>query len=295
MKVFACRSLHQRILGSAMLVALVFAVVQLNAQRAPSAGPELEEETNYYAVLHTSKGQIALELYPSAAPETVRNFVNLAEGQKDFIDPRDRERKRIPYYDTVIFHRVIPGFMIQAGDRTGTGMGGPGYNIADEFDPEYNFTEPYLLAMANTGRPNTGGAQFFITTGNSMPRHLNQRHTIFGRVVEGGDVVDAISNVPRGAQDRPNEEVVIRHAQIIRVPADAAADAWKQHVLDVDPDQPFDASKLLEVEAIEEAEATPEEPEAYAEPDAASEESAEESAEESEADPRFGDAAPLTP
>jgi len=244
------------------MVAMAFLVVASTtafAQSSAALGPELDEDSNYYAVLHTSLGRIVLDLFQEESPITVRNFVNLAEGTKDFIDPRDRQRKSGHYYDSVIFHRVIPGFMIQGGDREGTGRGGPGYAIPDEFASGLRFDRPYLLAMANAG-PNTGGSQFFITTGDSRPAHLNNRHTIFGIVVEGGRVVDAIAGVPRGANDRPNEEVVIRHAQIIRVPSDASEDAWKEHVLDIPRDRPYEAP-VVEVAEEEEEEAAEEEAE----------------------------------
>ena len=125
-----------------------------------------------YATLHTNHGPIRLQLFPDHAPATVRNFVELAEGTKDYVDPRTGQKGSGPYYDGTISHRVIAGFMIQLGDPTGTGRGGPGFQFADEFHPELQFDRPYLLAMANAG-PGTNGSQFFITV--SPTPHLNRK------------------------------------------------------------------------------------------------------------------------
>ena len=167
-----------------------------------------------YAILHTSLGPIRLELLPNHAPKTVQNFVELAEGTKSYTDPRTGEKGSGPYYDGTPFHRVISGFMIQTGDPTGTGRGGPGYTFDDEFHPELQFDKPYLLAMANAG-PKTNGSQFFITT-DPTP-WLQGKHTIFGEVADDASraVVDAISAVPTGAQDRPVEPVVISSIDIV--------------------------------------------------------------------------------
>ena len=161
-----------------------------------------------FATLHTNVGPIRLELFPNHAPKTVANFVGLAEGTQEYVDPRTQAAGRGPYYDGVIFHRVIPNFMIQGGDPTGTGRGGPGYQFADEFHPELQFDKPYLLAMANAG-PGTNGSQFFITVGKTP--HLNRRHTIFGEVVdsESQKVVDAIATTATDRSDRPTDPVVI--------------------------------------------------------------------------------------
>jgi peptidyl-prolyl cis-trans isomerase A (cyclophilin A) len=166
-----------------------------------------------YATLHTSAGPIRLELFPYHAPKTVRNFVELAQGTRDYVDPRTQQKGSGPYYDGTIMHRVIDGFMIQAGDPTGTGRGGPGYTFADEFHSELVFDRPYLLAMANAG-PGTNGSQFFITVGPTP--HLNQRHTIFGQVAdeESAKVVDAIAVTPTGSGDRPLTDVVIERVDI---------------------------------------------------------------------------------
>ena len=171
-----------------------------------------------YATLHTNAGPIRLELFPNHAPKTVRNFVDLAEGNREYIDPRTGQPGSGPYYDGTISHRVISGFMVQMGDPTGTGRGGPGYTFADEFHPELRFDRPYLLAMANAG-PGTNGSQFFITV--SPTPHLNNRHTIFGQVADeqSAKVVDAIANTPTGPSDRPLQDVVIERVEIERKPA----------------------------------------------------------------------------
>ncbi|WP_229399227.1 peptidylprolyl isomerase [Micromonospora okii] len=171
-----------------------------------------------YATLHTNAGPIRLELFPNHAPKTVRNFVDLAEGNKEYTDPRTGQPGNGPYYDGTISHRVISGFMVQMGDPTGTGRGGPGYTFGDEFHPELRFDRPYLLAMANAG-PGTNGSQFFITVGPTP--HLNNRHTIFGQVADeaSAKVVDAIANTPTGPSDRPLQDVVIERVEIERTPA----------------------------------------------------------------------------
>src|ERR1700683_3025973 len=165
------------------------------------------------ATLHTNQGPVVIRLFPDHAPKTVRNFVELAEGGKQWTDPRDGRPTTAKLYDGTIFHRVIPGFMIQGGDPLGSGRGGPGYQFADEFHPDLSFDRPYLLAMANAG-PGTNGSQFFITTGPTP--HLNRRHTIFGEVIEGSDVVDRISHVKTNSQDRPVEDVVIESVTVDR-------------------------------------------------------------------------------
>ena len=172
-------------------------------------------ESDLKATLHTSMGDINVILFPDQAPKTVKNFVGLAEGTQEWTDPQARTKTTKPLYDGTIFHRVIPGFMIQGGDPLGTGTGGPGYRFADEPHPELTFDKPYLLAMANAG-PNTNGSQFFITVAPTT--WLNFKHTIFGEVAdqESRDVVDAIAAVPTGAQDRPKDDVVISSITIER-------------------------------------------------------------------------------
>jgi peptidyl-prolyl cis-trans isomerase A (cyclophilin A) len=172
------------------------------------------------ATLHTNHGRIVAELFPGHAPKTVRNFVELAEGAREWTDPRTGQRTSRRLYDGTVFHRVIPNFMIQGGDPLGTGTGGPGYRFADEFHPDLSFADPYLLAMANAG-PGTNGSQFFITT---VPTPwLNRKHTIFGRVTEGSEVVDAISQVQTGRGDRPRADVVLESVEIGRPDGEAGA------------------------------------------------------------------------
>ena len=165
------------------------------------------------ATLHTSMGDIVIELFPNHAPKTVANFVDLATGAKEWVDPNIGEKVKTNLYDGTIFHRVIPNFMIQGGDPLGSGMGGPGYNFADEFHGELNFDKPYLLAMANAG-PNTNGSQFFITV--AATAWLNRKHTIFGEVKDAASqaVVDKIGTTPTGAQDKPVTPVVINSVTI---------------------------------------------------------------------------------
>ncbi|MEX0754589.1 MAG: peptidylprolyl isomerase [Actinomycetota bacterium] len=164
------------------------------------------------ATFVTNKGSFTAELLPDHAPVTVENFVGLASGSKEWTDPRDGERKSEPLYDGTTFHRVIDGFMIQGGDPTGTGMGGPGYTFEDEVSADGpSFDRPGLLAMANAG-PGTNGSQFFVTTGPTP--HLTGRHTIFGEVTDGYEVVDAIAKTPTGSQDRPADDVVLERVEI---------------------------------------------------------------------------------
>jgi peptidyl-prolyl cis-trans isomerase A (cyclophilin A) len=165
------------------------------------------------AILHTNAGPIRLQLFDNHAPKTVRNFVELAEGTRDYVDPRTGQPGTGPFYDGTIFHRVISGFMIQGGDPTGSGRGDPGYKFGDEFHGELQFDRPYLLAMANAG-PGTNGSQFFITVGPTP--HLNRKHTIFGEVIDDGGqkVVDAIAAARTTPGDRPAQEIVIERVEI---------------------------------------------------------------------------------
>ena len=165
------------------------------------------------ATLHTSAGDIRINLFADQAPKTVRNFTGLADGSGEWTDPRTGAKGEGSLYAGTVFHRVINGFMIQGGDPLGSGIGGPGYKFADEFHPELSFNKPYLLAMANAGA-NTNGSQFFITLGPTP--HLNRRHTIFGEVADQAsrDVVDTIGRVATGRNDRPAEDVVIESVDI---------------------------------------------------------------------------------
>ncbi len=167
-----------------------------------------------YAHFDTSEGSFTVRLFDKEAPNTVANFVGLAEGTKEWQDPTTGEKKRTPYYDGVIFHRIIDGFMIQGGDRLGQGTGGPGYKFADEFHASLRHSKAGVLSMANAG-PNTNGSQFFITLGPTP--HLDNRHSVFGEVVEGLDVVKKIGLVKTGRQDRPITPVVMNRVTIERV------------------------------------------------------------------------------
>lgn len=166
-----------------------------------------------YAEFNTSEGNFTVRLYDEEAPKTVENFVGLAEGTKEWSDPRTNQKVKTPYYDGGIFHRVIDGFMIQGGDPLGQGIGGPGYNFADEFHPKLRHNKPGILSMANRG-PNTNGGQFFITLGPTP--HLDDRHSVFGEVVEGMDVVKKIGSTQTGDRDRPVKDIVITSIKIER-------------------------------------------------------------------------------
>ena len=164
------------------------------------------------ATFVTNQGSFTVTLMPEHAPTTVQNFVDLASGDREWTDPRDGARKTDALDPGTIFHRVIDGFMIQGGDPTGTGMGGPGYTFEDECPPGGpSFDRPGLLAMANAG-PGTNGCQFFVTVAPS--EWLTGRHTIFGEVTDGYDVVERISKSPTGAQDRPVDDVVIERIDV---------------------------------------------------------------------------------
>ncbi len=172
-----------------------------------------------FATLHTNHGDIRLQLFPDHAPKTVRNFVGLADGSAQWKDPESGQARTEPFYDGVIFHRVIPGFMIQGGDRLGQGTGGPGYEFDDEIHPELAFDAPYKLAMANAGKrfgKGTNGSQFFVTVGATP--HLQGKHTIFGEVADaaGREVVEKIAATPTGSGDRPQADAVIERVTIER-------------------------------------------------------------------------------
>jgi peptidyl-prolyl cis-trans isomerase A (cyclophilin A) len=174
-----------------------------------------------YATLKTNRGDIVIELFPNHTPKTVENFVGLAEGTQQWKDPKTGAASNAPFYDGLIFHRVIPGFMIQGGDPLGSGIGNPGYQFDDEISPDLKFDKPGLLAMANAGQRDghgTNGSQFFITEG--MPAYLNGRHTIFG-LCEPVSLVSKITGVERGARDKPVKDVVIKKVTISRAKAKA--------------------------------------------------------------------------
>jgi peptidyl-prolyl cis-trans isomerase A (cyclophilin A) len=166
-----------------------------------------------YAHFETSLGNFTAELFEDKAPKTVANFVGLADGSKEWKHPKTGERHQKPFYDGIIFHRVIDGFVLQGGDPLGLGYGGPGYQFADEFHQDLRHDRAGVLSMANSG-PNTNGSQFFVTLGPTP--HLDRRHSVFGRVVSGLDVVEKIGHVPTDGQDRPITPVVMKKVWIER-------------------------------------------------------------------------------
>ncbi len=167
-----------------------------------------------YAVFETSQGNIVVRLLEKEAPKTVANFVGLAEGTKEFTNEKTGQKEKRPFYDGLIFHRVIPQFMIQGGCPQGSGTGGPGYKFADEFHPSLKHSKAGKLSMANAG-PGTNGSQFFLTV--AATPWLDNKHTIFGEIVEGQDVADKISNLPRDSNDCPKTPVSITKLRIERV------------------------------------------------------------------------------
>ena len=166
-----------------------------------------------YARFVTTEGNFTIRLFDQEAPKTVENFVGLAEGTKQWSDPRTNQKVQKPYYNGTLFHRVIDGFMIQGGDPLGQGIGGPGYNFADEFHPKLRHNKAGTLSMANRG-PNTNGGQFFITLAPTP--HLDDRHTVFGEVIEGMDVIKKIGKTPTADRDRPLKDIVIETVTIER-------------------------------------------------------------------------------
>jgi peptidyl-prolyl cis-trans isomerase A (cyclophilin A) len=185
---------------------LIGVSTSIAAETADKKGP-------LYATLKTSMGDIVLQLFDDKAPKTVANFVGLATGTKEWIDPKTGEKVKRPLYNGTIFHRVIPGFMIQGGDPLGNGTGGPGYRFEDEFHSDLRHTKGGILSMANAG-PNTNGSQFFITLGPTL--HLDNRHSVFGELVKGQEVVVAIGAVSRDPRDRPIKDVVLKEVVITR-------------------------------------------------------------------------------
>ena len=167
-----------------------------------------------YAHFTTTEGNFTIRLFDKEAAKTVENFVGLAEGAKEWTDPRTRQKVRKPYYDGIIVHRVIDGFMIQSGDPMGTGTGGPGFTFPDEFSPNLRHDKAGILSMANRG-PHTNGGQFFITLGPTP--HLDNRHSVFGEVAEGMDVVRKIGKTRTDPGDRPVKDIVINSITIERI------------------------------------------------------------------------------
>ena len=172
-----------------------------------------DKKAPVYATLKTSMGDIVIQLFEDKAPKTVANFVGLASGTKEWLDPKTGEKVKRPLYNGTIFHRVIPGFMIQGGDPLGNGRGGPGYQFEDEFHPDLRHSKAGILSMANAG-PNTNGSQFFIT--HQATPNLDGRHSVFGEVIKGQEVVVAIGSVSRDLRDRPIKDVVIKEIVITR-------------------------------------------------------------------------------
>jgi peptidyl-prolyl cis-trans isomerase A (cyclophilin A) len=172
-----------------------------------------EKKVPVYATLKTSMGEIVIQLFEDKAPKTVANFIELATGVKEWTDPKTKEKVKRPLYNGTVFHRVIPGFMIQGGDPLGNGTGGPGYRFEDEFHADLKHSKTGILSMANAG-PNTNGSQFFITY--KPTPWLDGRHSVFGEVVKGQNVVDAIGNAPRDFRDRPVKDIVLEEVVITR-------------------------------------------------------------------------------
>ena len=174
----------------------------------------MARQSGTYATFDTSEGKIVCRLFEKDAPKTVQNFTDLAEGKREWKHPSTGKKSSDRLYDGTIFHRIIPNFMVQGGDPAGTGFGGPGYQFEDETKSSpHKFDKPGKLAMANAGA-NTNGSQFFITV--APTQWLTGKHTIFGEVVEGQDIVEKIVNLPRGRNDRPNKDVVVKSVTIER-------------------------------------------------------------------------------
>jgi peptidyl-prolyl cis-trans isomerase A (cyclophilin A) len=198
--------MHSILLSCIVSIAAAAGVLQ-------TAQKELTLPTGVYAQFVTSEGNFTVRLFEQEAPNTVANFIGLAQGTKEWTDPRTNKKVKQPYYDGIMFHRVIKGFMIQGGDPLGQGIGGPGYTFADEFHPKLRHGKIGILSMANRG-PNTNGGQFFITLAPTP--HLDDRHSVFGEVVEGLDVIQKIGATPTDARDRPLKDVVIKSVKIER-------------------------------------------------------------------------------
>jgi peptidyl-prolyl cis-trans isomerase A (cyclophilin A) len=205
---------HTLLLPALAAAFAVSALAQTSAKLPDAPAATGTRPNGPSVVMDTSMGRITCRFYEKQAPKAVANFIALAQGTKDWTDPATKTlQHNKPYYDGTIFHRVIPGFMIQGGDPTGTGTGGPGYKFADEFDPSLNFDVPGRLAMANSG-PNTNASQFFIT---EVPTpFLNQHYSLFGQCDAASvQVVKAITHVERNAQDKPRMPVVLKKVTIV--------------------------------------------------------------------------------
>lgn len=196
-----------------ILVASVLATTLAFAAKAPEKKKTeaTKGKKKMFAVFNTNQGTFKIQLFPDKAPKTVENFVGLAKGTKEWTDPKSGKKEKKPFYDGLTFHRLIPGFMIQGGDPKGDGSGGPGFKFDDEFSPDLKHTKPGFLSMANAG-PGTNGSQFFVTV--AATPWLDGKHTIFGEVTEGMDVVTKISKLKTGPMDRPVEAVTIKTVKI---------------------------------------------------------------------------------
>jgi len=193
-------------------IAAILLLLALIAGISFAMGGKPKMSKKIYATFETSLGNFTCMLYPESAPKTVENFIGLAKGDKQWTDPKTDKKTKEPLYKDLVFHRVIPDFMIQGGDPIGNGTGGPGYKFEDEIDDILTFSNPGTLAMANSG-PDTNGSQFFITV--AATPWLHGKHTIFGRVVEGQEIVETISKVKKDQRDRPLEPVILKKIEII--------------------------------------------------------------------------------
>ncbi len=196
--------------AAVIILALLFVFKKKNTVLTEE---DLSSMKTVHAIFETSLGDIKIKLYHKEVPKTVANFVDLAEGTKEFTDSLSKKKVKRPFYDGLIFHRVIPDFMIQGGDPTGTGMGGPGYQFEDEFNSALKHDRPGILSMANSG-PNTNGSQFFIT--EIATPWLDNHHSVFGEVIEGMDIVKKMARVERDQSDKPQEDVVLKKVKIIK-------------------------------------------------------------------------------
>ena len=205
----------RRIVGKQIVGYVILACVLIVglSGRAAAGEKEMKVAEPLFVTFKTSMGDIVVRLFEEKAPKTVENFVGLATGTKEWTDPKTGTKVKRPLYSGTIFHRVIPGFMIQGGDPLGSGMGGPGYRFADEFSPDLRHSKTGILSMANSG-PNTNGSQFFITLAPTP--HLDNRHSVFGEVVKGQEVAVAIANVSRDQRDRPQKDVTLKEVVISR-------------------------------------------------------------------------------